>query len=53
MEIAIASKKTSIGWLELRDGNTTSARYRIYLNGSLYRQSDDLSFLRREFDSIT
>lgn len=48
--MTIKSKSVSYGLVELRDEGTCSPRYRIYVNGSLKEQSDDLNFMIQTFD---
>lgn len=51
MEITLKSKRVSYGLVELRDAGTHSPRYRIYVNGQLKEQSDDLNTIISIFDS--
>lgn len=51
METTIRSKRVSYGLVELRDAGTLSPRYRIYVNGRLKEQSDDLNTVLRIFDT--
>ncbi|MEE1210717.1 MAG: hypothetical protein U0K60_11825 [Parafannyhessea umbonata] len=47
--MTIKSKMTSYGLVEIVDAGT-SPRYRLYVAGSLMKQSDDLSAIMWEFD---
>ena len=47
----IKSKRVSYGLVELRDAGTSSPRYRIYVNGDLKEQSDDLNTISQIFNS--
>ena len=50
MEYVIDEKKVSYGYVKLVDAGNLSPRYRIYLNGQLREQSDDLSTVKRIFE---
>lgn len=46
----IKAKQVSYGLVELRETGMSSARYGIYVNGSLKEYSNDLSFMINLFD---
>lgn len=51
MRTVLKSKRVSYGLVELVDGGTTCARYRIELNGRTQEVSEDLTYLSRLFDT--
>ena len=50
MRTVLKSKRVSYGLVELIDGGTSYARYRIEVNGGIKEVSDDLTFLSRLFE---
>ncbi|MGI6095857.1 MAG: hypothetical protein ACOYBL_10575 [Lachnospiraceae bacterium] len=50
MRTVLKSKRVSYGLVELIDGGTSYARYRIEVNGNIKEVSDDLSYLSQLFE---